>query len=149
MKILSNIKWLIRTIMGGWYLVGGVLAILFLGVTILFAVRSIQFAQHGIELNGIVVDWKVSQGEHGDMYAPIFEIQLAGESPVRVTSSVSSSDKTHKLHDKVELVYLPDKEKVITNNFVGKWLFFLLSGVGLLFSGSFAIIGRAVYKGLK
>lgn len=119
--------------MGGWYLVGGVLAILFLGVTILFAVRSIQFAQHGIELNGIVVDWKVSQGEHGDMYAPIFEIQLAGESPVRVTSSVSSSDK----------------EKVITNNFVGKWLFFLLSGVGLLFSGSFAIIGRAVNKGLK
>lgn len=122
-------------------------ALLVLGLTLMFfAVKSYQNTKDllsmGRKTKAIVVDFLESHDDDGVTYKSVFEYQDNNKVPYTHTSEISTRPKSHKLGQRVEIIYDAQHENVKVISF---WGLYRWSVILFCIASPFLIIGLSYF----
>ncbi len=96
--------------------VGGIIA----GVGLGFGLKTVAFVAQAHKATGMVVRLEVNRS----MFYPVIAFTTDSGEQVVITNKQGTNPPTHKVEDRVEVLYLPDHpEQAQENSFVNLWLF--------------------------
>ncbi len=125
--------------------VGGIIA----GVGVGYGLKAVVFVAGAHKATGMVVRLE----QNHSMFYPVIAFTTESGEQVEITNKQGTNPPTHKVEDKVEVLYPPDHpEQAQENSFVNLWLFpalplafgafWLITGMVMIANGAWRLINN-------